>query len=104
MQLALSVAISAEDRDTKDTSAIAHILIEKVEACRSEKFTSSSIEQPESLDLKYEHFIGPLVVLCAINNLFRAQSSNTADSECISTIKLCFDQFERYYAKQVTQS
>ena len=36
LQLALSVAVSAEDRDSKDTNMIARILIEKVEACRTD--------------------------------------------------------------------
>ena len=40
--------------------------------------------------------------MCAINNLVRANGNNASDSECVSTIKLCFDQFERYYAKAVT--
>ena len=106
LQLALSVAVSAEDRDSKDTNMIARVLIEKVEACRTDKFTagvlSSTIADENNCDLKYEHFIGPLVILCAVNNLLRAQGNDTGDAECISTIKLCFDQFERYYAKAVT--
>ena len=83
---------------------IARVLIEKVEACRKDKFTAGvlSADQQQDSDLKYEHFIGPLVILCAVNNLLRAQGNNTGDAECISTIKLCFDQFERYYAKTVT--
>ena len=100
MSLALSVAISAEDRDSKDTKQIARVLIDKVEACRNNKFTASNIES-EDHGLQYEHVIGPLVILCAIENLRRAQASNNGDSECISTMKLCFDQFERYYAKSV---
>ena len=102
LQLALSVAVTVEDRDSKDTNAIARVLLEKVEACRGDKFSVTG--DIESQDLKYEHFIGPLVVLCAINNLMRAQGNKTGESECISTIKLCFDQFERYYAKTVTMA
>ena len=75
-------------------------MIEKVESCRKDQF--SAVLEHEEPDLKYEHFIGPLVVLCAINNLLRAQGNDTGDSECISTVKLCFDQFERYYAKTIT--
>ena len=41
-------------------------------------------------DLCYEHFIGPLVTIC-----FSGDSSN----DCDSIVKLCYDQFERYYAK-----
>ena len=80
---------------------IARILIEKVEACRTDQFTAGGLEA-EAQDLKYEHFIGPLVIMCAINNLIRSKGNNASDSECISTIKLCFDQFERYYAKAMT--
>ena len=99
------MAVSAEDRDSKDTNMIARVLIEKVEACRMDKFTAGVLATDQSdSDLKYEHFIGPLVILCAVNNLLRAQGNNTGDAECISTIKLCFDQFERYYAKTVTSA
>ena len=45
-------------------------------------------------DLRYEHFIGPLVTLC-----FAHDSSNDPNS----IVKLCFDQFERYYAKVTSQ-
>lgn len=72
LQLALSVAISAEDRDKKDTNALARVIIEKIEACRTDKFTASLDQEPGQQDLQYEHFIGPLVVLCAIDNLLRA--------------------------------
>ena len=71
LQLALSVAISAEDRDKKDTNGIARVLIEKVESCRNDKFSSSSLDS-DNQDLQYEHFIGPLVVMCATKNLQRA--------------------------------
>ena len=37
-----------------------------------------------------------------MNNLLRAQGNSSGDAECVSTIKLCFVQFERYYAKAVT--
>ena len=73
LQLALSVAISAEDRDSKDTNMIARVLIKKVQACKSDDI----LENKESL--QYEHFIGPLVILCAVNNLLKAQGSNTGD-------------------------
>ena len=41
-------------------------------------------------DLRYEHFIGPLVTICFAND-------STNESESI--VKLCYDQFERYYTK-----
>ena len=41
-------------------------------------------------DLFYEHFIGPLVTIC-----FAGDPSN----DCDSIVKLCYDQFERYYTK-----
>ena len=68
LQLALSVAVSAEDRESKDTNKIARILIEKVEACRNDKFAVDA----QNKDLRYEHFIGPLVIICATNGLVRA--------------------------------
>ena len=77
---------------------IARVLIKKVEACRSGEFLDSKE------NLRYEHFIGPLVILCAVNNLQRAQSTNTGDQESIASVKLCFDQFERYYAKAISVS
>ena len=46
------------------------------------------------VDLRYEHFIGPLVTIC-----FAADQSNDASS----IVKLCFDQFERYYAKVMSK-
>ena len=103
LQLALSVAVSAEDRESKDTARIARILIDKVEASRSDKLmlSQSNDHALSSAELKYEHFIGPLVVVCATNSLLRADGGDQSDAECQSTIKLCFDQFERYYAKPV---
>ena len=95
--------MTAEDRESKDTSKIAKILIDKVDACRSDKLavsTSADYSQSQA-DLQYEHFIGPLVVICATNSLLRADGSDQSEAECSSTIKLCFDQFERYYAKAV---
>ena len=46
-------------------------------------------------DLRYEHFIGPLVIIC-----FASDASNDVNS----IVKLCFDQFERYYAKAISKS
>ena len=90
------MAISAEDRDKKNTNLIARVLLEKVESCHK--------PSGQSYGLQYEHFIGPLVIFCAVDNLNRAQAKNNGDSECVNTVKLCFDQFERYYAKNVSSS
>lgn len=42
LSLALSVAVTAEDRESKDTSKIAKILIDKVDACRNDKLAVST--------------------------------------------------------------
>jgi len=41
------VAISAEDRDSKDTKKIARVLLEKVEACLNNKFNAQSVEMED---------------------------------------------------------
>ena len=46
-------------------------MVEKIEACQNYKFFMSSgyNNVDEKNELKYEHFIGPLVIISAINGL-----------------------------------
>ena len=83
----MSVAVSADAEYQKDSKLIAAVLYGKVEKMEGKA------------ELGYEDFIGPLVVLCSIKNLLRAQDSKTEQAECKGTVQTCFDQFERYYAR-----
>lgn len=93
IQLALSVAISGSIINQNDSGTLfdmATVILEKV--CGTAFGPKEGDRQLSAL--RHEHFIGPLVTLC-----FASDSSNDPNS----IVKLCFDQFERYYAKIISQ-
>ena len=93
IQLALSVAISGPATGNHDSGTLgemANLLLDRV----SETAFGPN-EDNHIRNLRYEHFIGPLVTIC-----FAADKSNDSSS----IVKLCFDQFERYYAKVMNKT
>ena len=84
IQLAISVAMSVPSSESSSPAEISNKVLDIV---LEKAFNPQAINLS---DLCYEHFIGPLVTIC-----FSGDSSN----DCDSIVKLCYDQFERYYAK-----